>query len=321
MEGNTLTEKAATRDAYGKALVELGRRVEKVVVLDADLSKSTKTVLFAQEFPLRFFNMGISEADMMGTAAGLAASGYIPFVSTFGVFATGRVYDQVRNSIAYTRLNVKIAATHTGLTVGEDGASHQTVEDIALMRVLPNMIVVVPADAGQTYQAVEAVAEHEGPVYLRLGRPKVPQVVPDGTPFQIGKAQILREGKDLLFIATGIMVGAALEAAAVMEKQGINAAVLNVHTIKPLDEKLILQMAAKTGAIVTAEEHSILGGLGGAVAEVISENHPLPVIRVGVNDTFGESGSPDDLLVKYGLTAEKLVEAGQKALGMKKKVV
>jgi transketolase len=317
MEGKTLTEKAATRDAYGKALVELGRRVEKIVVLDADLSKSTKTVLFAQEFPLRFFNMGISEADMMGTAAGLAASGYIPFVSTFGVFATGRAYDQVRNSIAYTRLNVKIAATHTGLTVGEDGASHQTVEDIAMMRVLPNMIVVVPADAGQTYQAVEAVVEYEGPVYLRLGRPKVPQVVPEGTPFEIGKAQILREGKDLLFIATGIMVGAALDAAALMEKQGINATVLNVHTIKPLDDKLILKMAAEAGAIVTAEEHSILGGLGGAVAELISENHPLPVIRVGVNDTFGESGSPDDLLIKYGLTAEKLVEAGQKALGMK----
>ncbi|MDO9534209.1 MAG: transketolase family protein [Bacillota bacterium] len=314
-----MTEKAATRDAYGKALVELGRRIEKVVVLDADLSKSTKTVLFAEEFPLRFFNMGISEADMMGTAAGLAASGYIPFVSTFGVFATGRVYDQVRNSIAYTKLNVKIAATHTGLTVGEDGASHQTVEDIALMRVLPNMIVVVPADAGQTYQAVEAVAEYEGPVYLRLGRPKVPHVVPEGTPFEIGKAQILREGKDLLFIATGIMVGAALDAAALMEKQGVNAAVLNVHTIKPLDEKLILQMAAEAGAIVTAEEHSIMGGLGGAVAEIISENYPVPVIRVGVNDTFGESGSPDDLLIKYGLTAEKLVEAGQKALEMKRR--
>jgi len=313
-----LTEKAATRDAYGKALVELGRRVEKIVVLDADLSKSTKTVLFAQEFPLRFFNMGISEADMMGTAAGLAASGYIPFVSTFGVFATGRVYDQVRNSIAYTRLNVKIAATHTGLTVGEDGASHQTVEDIAMMRVLPNMIVVVPADAGQTYQAVEAVAEYEGPVYLRLGRPKVPHVIPEGTPFEIGKAQVLREGKDLLFIATGIMVGAALDAAALMEKQGVNAAVLNVHTIKPLDNKLILKMAAETGAVVTAEEHSIFGGLGGAVAELISANNPLPVIRVGVNDTFGESGSPDDLLIKYGLTAEKLVEAGQKALGMKR---
>lgn len=313
-----MTEKAATRDAYGKALVELGRRVEKIVVLDADLSKSTKTVLFAQEFPLRFFNMGISEADMMGTAAGLAASGYIPFVSTFGVFATGRVYDQVRNSIAYTRLNVKIAATHTGLTVGEDGASHQTVEDIAMMRVLPNMIVVVPADAGQTYQAVEAVAEYEGPVYLRLGRPKVPHVIPEGTPFEIGKAQVLREGKDLLFIATGIMVGAALDAAALMEKQGVNAAVLNVHTIKPLDNKLILKMAAETGAVVTAEEHSIFGGLGGAVAELISANNPLPVIRVGVNDTFGESGSPDDLLIKYGLTAEKLVEAGQKALGMKR---
>lgn len=308
----------ATREAYGKALVDLGRENSKIVVLDADLSKSTKTVLFAEEFPLRFFDLGVSEADMMGTAAGLAASGFIPFVSTFGVFATGRVYDQVRNSIAYTKLNVKIAATHTGITVGEDGASHQALEDIALMRVLPNMTVVVPADAGQTYQAVEAVAKHEGPVYLRLGRPKVSSVIPEEMPFELGRGQLLEEGEDLVFMAAGITVELALEAARLMEGHGISAAVVNVHTVKPLDQQLLLQMAQKTGAIVTAEEHSIIGGLGGAVAEFISESYPVPVMRVGINDCFGESGSPQELLRKYGLTVEKLVAAGRAALEKKK---
>jgi transketolase len=313
-----LTEKIATRDAYGKALVELGRRMDKIVVLDADLSKSTKTALFAEEFPLRFFNMGISEADMMGTAAGLAASGYIPFVSTFGVFATGRVFDQIRNSIAYTRLNVKIAATHTGITVGEDGASHQALEDIALMRVLPHMTVVVPADGRQTYQAVEAIAGCEGPVYLRLGRPKVPQVIPEGLPFELGRGQLLREGKDFAFLATGITVGLSLEASQLLERQGINAAVVNIHTIKPLDKDLLLHMAAKTGAFVTVEEHSVIGGLGSAIAELISGNYPIPVIRVGINDTFGESGSPEALLIKYGFTVENLIKAGQTAMEKKR---
>ena len=315
-----MTEEIATREAYGKALVELGQRMEKIVVLDADLSNSTRTVLFAEKFPLRFFNMGISEADMMGTAAGLAASGFIPFVSTFGVFATGRAYDQVRNSIAYTKLNVKIVATHTGITVGEDGASHQALEDIALMRVLPNMTVVVPADGRQTYQAVEAIARCSGPVYLRLGRPKVPVVIPEGLPFELGKAQLLKDGKDLAFIATGITVKPALEAAKLLESEKISAAVVNMHTIKPLDKELLLEMAQKTGTLVTVEEHSVIGGLGSAVAELVSENFPVPVIRVGVNDTFGESGTPEALLKKYGLTAENLVSVGKAALQKKKEI-
>lgn len=315
-----MTEEIATREAYGKALVELGQRMEKIVVLDADLSNSTRTVLFAEKFPLRFFNMGISEADMMGTAAGLAASGFIPFVSTFGVFATGRAYDQVRNSIAYTKLNVKIVATHTGITVGEDGASHQALEDIALMRVLPNMTVVVPADGRQTYQAVEAIARCSGPVYLRLGRPKVPVVIPEGLPFELGKAQLLKDGKDLAFIATGITVKPALEAAKLLESEKISAAVVNMHTIKPLDKELLLEMAQKTGTLVTVEEHSVIGGLGSAVAELVSENFPVPVIRVGVNDTFGESGTPEALLKKYGLTAENLILAGKAALQKKKEI-
>jgi transketolase len=257
---------------------------------------------------------------MMGTAAGLAASGFIPFVSTFGVFATGRAYDQVRNSIAYTKLNVKIVATHTGITVGEDGASHQALEDIALMRVLPNMTVVVPADGRQTYQAVEAIARCSGPVYLRLGRPKVPVVIPEGLPFELGKAQLLKDGKDLAFIATGITVKPALEAAKLLESEKISAAVVNMHTIKPLDKELLLEMAQKTGTLVTVEEHSVIGGLGSAVAELVSENFPVPVIRVGINDTFGESGTPEALLKKYGLTAENLILAGKAALQKKKEI-
>lgn len=313
-------EAMATREAYGKALVELGLRMEKVVALDADLSKSTKSALFAEKFPLRFFNMGVSEADMMGTAAGLAASGFIPFASTFGVFATGRAYDQIRNSIAYTRLNVKIAASHTGITVGEDGASHQALEDIALMRALPNMTVIVPADGRQTFQAVEAAAAFDGPVYLRLGRLAVPQVIPEEFSFEMGKAQLLRDGSDMMIVATGIMVKAALDAAVILEKDGASAAVVNVHTIKPLDRDLLVRMAGITGAVVTAEEHSIIGGLGGAVAELLAENCPVPVIRVGIRDTFGESGAPKDLLQKYGLTAESLVLAGKRALELKKSV-
>ncbi len=310
-------EKVATREAYGKALVELGGRMEKIVALDADLSKSTKSVLFAEKFPLRFFNMGVSEADMIGTAAGLAASGFIPFASTFGVFASGRVYDQIRNSIAYTRLNVKIAASHTGITVGEDGASHQALEDIALMRVLPNMTVVAPADGRQTFQAVEAIAAYDGPVYLRLGRLAVPQIIPEKLSFELGKAQLLREGEDLLFVSTGIMTGMALEAAGMLEKQGLHVSVVNVHTIKPLDTELLVSLAGKTGAVVTAEEHSIIGGLGGAVAELLAESCPVSVVRVGIRDTFGESGAPSALLQKYGLTPESLIRAGEKALGLK----
>ncbi len=314
-----MQEQKATREAYGQALLELGRRRNDVVVLDADLSKSTRTSLFAAEFPLRFFNLGIAEADMMGTAAGLAASGYIPFASTFGVFATGRAYDQIRNSIAYPRLNVKIVATHTGVTVGEDGASHQALEDIALMRVLPNMTVVVPADAHQTAQAVAAVAAYDGPVYLRLGRPKVPAVIPPEQPFHLGKGQLLRPGRDLTLVATGIMVGVALETAALLQAEGLEAAVLNIHTIKPLDGELLLEQAARTGAVVTAEEHSIYGGLGGAVAELLGENCPVPVLRVGVRDTFGQSGTPEELMQKYGLTAQDLLASARRAVERKGK--
>ena len=259
-------EQVATRDAYGKTLVELGGKNEKIVVLDADLSKSTKTALFAEKFPSRFFNMGIAEADMMGTAAGFAASGFIPFASTFGVFATGRVYDQIRNSIAYPRLNVKIAASHTGITVGEDGASHQALEDIALMRALPNMTVLVPADGLQTKQAVEAAVMYDGPVYLRLGRLALPLVIPADLPFEMGKGQVLREGDDLLIVTTGLMTNLSLQAAEILQKEGIKAAVVNIHTIKPLDGELLIRMAKKTGAVVTAEEHGVIGGLGGAVA-------------------------------------------------------
>lgn len=312
-----MQEKMATRDAYGQTLLEMGRTRSEVVVLDADLSKSTKTALFAKEFPLRFFNMGISEADMMGTAAGLAASGYIPFASTFGVFATGRVYDQIRGSIAYPRLNVKIGASHAGISVGEDGASHQALEDIALMRVLPNMTVVVPADGYQTAQAVKAICDLEGPVYLRLGRPKVPPVIPPDSPFELGKAQLLQQGDDLTLVATGIMVSIAMEAAALLEQEGLSAAVMNVHTIKPLDRDMLLEQAARTKAVVTAEEHSVIGGLGGAVAELLAESCPVPVLRVGVRDTFGESGKPDELLQKYGLTAQNLAAQARKAVQMK----
>ena len=309
-----MTEKLSTREAYGNALLELGRRDERIVVLDADLSKSTKSELFAQEFPTRFFNLGISEADMIGMAAGLASSGFIPFASTFGVFATGRVYDQIRLSVAYSGLNVKIVASHTGITVGEDGASHQTLEDIGLMRILPEMVVLAPADAVQTQHAVEAIARYNGPVYMRLGRPKFPVVIEQNSSFELGRGQLLKDGTDVTFVAAGLMVSTALEAVAALQEENIDAAVVNMHTIKPLDEELLYKMAWKTGALVTAEEHSIIGGLGGAVAEFAVENFPVPIERVGVRDTFGESGSPDDLLEKYGLTSSHLVSAAKKAV-------
>ena len=313
-----MTEQIATREAYGQTLLELGDMMKKIVVLDADLSKSTRTVLFAERFPARFFNMGIAEADMMGTAAGLAAEGYIPFASTFGVFATGRSYDQIRNTIAYPRLNVKIAASHTGITVGEDGASHQTLEDIAIMRVLPNMTIVAPADGMQTREAVKAIVSFDGPVYLRLGRLAVPRVIPEGTPFKLGKGQVLLEGDDLLIVAVGMMTGLGLTAAKILQEEGIRATVVNMHTIKPLDEELLIRMARKTGAVVTAEEHSIIGGLGSAVSELLAENCPVPVVKVGVRDVFGESGTPAALLQKYGLTQESIAQAGKRALKLKK---
>lgn len=306
-----MPEKIATRDAYGETLIELARERKDIVVLDADLSKSTKTFKFSTLFPDRFFNMGIAEADMVGTAAGLATAGKIPFVSTFAVFATGRVYDQIRNSVAYPCLNVKIVATHGGITVGEDGASHQALEDIALMRALPNMGVIVPADGPETVRAVRAVAEYNGPVYLRLGRPKVPVVTSPHVPFEVGKGTVMRQGEDITIVATGIMVNAALEAADILQSEGIFARVLNIHTIKPLDEALLIKAAMETKAVVTVEEHSVIGGLGSAVAEFLGENKPVLLKRLGIPDCFGESGSPESLLEKYGLTPRDIVDTAR----------
>ncbi len=310
-------ENMATRDAYGKALVLLGAENPDVVVLDADLAKSTKTIDFLKIYPERFFDMGIAEQNLIGTAAGLAAAGKIPFASTFAIFATGRAFEQIRNSVAYTKLNVKIAASHAGLTVGEDGASHQAVLDIAIMRALPNMTVIVPADPVETMTAVFAAAAMKGPVYIRLGRPVVPVLFPDDYEFKVGKAVTLREGKDVAILACGIMTAESLKAAGELEKEGISARVLNMSTIKPLDKEAIIKAARETGALVTAEEHSIIGGLGGAVAEVLAENAPTPLERVGVKDTFGESGKPQELLVKYGLTAKDIKEAVYRVLKRK----
>ena len=307
----------ATRDAYGEALAELGAVNENIVVLEADLSKSTKTSDFKKVYPERHFNMGIAEQNMLGVAAGFAAAGKIPFASSFAVFATGRAYDQIRNSIAYPNLNVKIAATHAGLTVGEDGGSHQMLEDIALMRALPNMTVIVPADGIETKQAVKAAAEYEGPVYIRMGRPKVPVLFDDNYTFEIGKGVVLKEGTDVTLVGTGIMVSKAVEAAELLAAEGISAAVVNISTIKPLDAELIIAQAQKTGAIVTCEEHNIYGGLGSAVAEVLVENCPVPMARVGVADKFGESGLPDELLEKHGLTAANIAAQAKAVIARK----
>ena len=307
----------ATRDAYGEALAELGAVNENIVVLEADLSKSTKTSDFKKVYPERFFNMGIAEQNMIGTAAGFAAAGKTPCASTFAVFAAGRAYDQIRNSVAYPNLNVKIAATHAGLTVGEDGGSHQMLEDIALMRALPNMTVIVPADGVETKQAIKAAAELEGPVYIRLGRPKVPVLFGDDYKFEIGKGVVLKEGTDVTLVGTGIMVSKAVEAAELLAAEGITAAVVNISTIKPLDAELIIAQAQKTGAVVTCEEHTICGGLGSAVAEVLVENCPVPMARVGVADKFGESGLPDELLEKYGLTAANIAAKAKEVIARK----
>ncbi|MCR4398006.1 MAG: transketolase family protein [Firmicutes bacterium] len=307
--------KTATREAYGKALVELGRARPDVVVLDADLSKSTMTARFAREFPDRFYNVGIAEQNLMGTAAGLALGGLTPFASTFAVFAAGRAYDQVRQSIAYPGLNVKICATHAGITVGADGATHQAIEDIALMRVLPNMTVIVPADDVETEQAVKTAASHEGPVYIRLGRHPVPRVTPEGYEFEVGKATVLRQGDDVALVACGIGVSIALSAAEMLAARGIRAAVLNVSTIKPLDARTIVSAAERCGRVVTIEEHSTIGGLGGAVCELLSERRPVAVRRVGVPDVFGQSGPPDELLRFYGLTPENVVSAVEEMEG------
>ena len=310
-------EKQATREAYGQALEELGAVRQDVVVLDADLSKSTKTSMFQSKYPERFFNAGIAEQNLMGLAAGFAAAGKVPFASTFAVFATGRAYDQIRNSICYPRLNVKIAATHAGITVGEDGGSHQALEDINLMRGLPNMTVWVPADGPEAKNAVKAAAEYEGPVYIRLGRSGVPTITDADAPFVIGKGRVMREGSDVTLIGCGMMVAKALEAADALAEEGVSAAVIDMSTIKPIDRELIVEWAKKTGAIVTAEEHNVIGGLGSAVAEVLVEEALVPMERVGIEDVFGESGTGGELVEKYRLTAEHIVEKARRAMARK----
>lgn len=298
----------ATRDAYGETLKELGAIYPDLVVLDADLSASTKTQDFAKVYPDRFFDCGIAEGNMMSVAAGLAAAGKIPFASTFAIFGAGRAYEQIRNSICYPKLNVKIALTHAGLTVGEDGATHQMLEDIALMRVLPNMTVIVPADAEETKAAVKWAASYQGPVYIRMGRAKCDDVTTENTPFIPGKATVLRKGYDITIIACGIMVGKALQAADILKGAGITARVINMSSIKPIDEDVIIKAASDTGVIVTAEEHQVQGGLGSVVAEVVVKHCPVPMAMIGVEDRFGESGKADDLLKAYGLTAAHIAE-------------
>lgn len=313
-----MAEKIATREAYGKTLAQLGMENKNVIVMDADLSKSTKTADFKKVAPERFINMGIAEGNMMAVAAGISTCEKVVFASTFAIFAAGRAFEQIRNSICYPKLNVKICATHAGITVGEDGASHQSVEDISLMRSIPNMTVICPSDAVETDAAIRAVAAMKGPCFVRLGRSAVP-VINDNPEykFEIGKGVTLREGKDATIVATGIMVDAALEAYNLLVEKGIKVRVINIHTIKPIDAEILVNAARQTGLIVTAEEHSVIGGLGSAVCEVVSERHPVPVIRVGIKDTFGESGKPSELLKAYGLTAEDIVKAVEKGMNLK----
>nr|WP_295606023.1 transketolase family protein [uncultured Terrisporobacter sp.] len=309
-----MSNKIATREAYGKALVKLGKINDDVVVLDADLSKSTKTNDFYKAYPDRFFNMGIAEQNLVGAACGFAAAGKIPFASTFAMFATGRAFEIIRNSACYPKLNVKICATHAGITVGEDGGSHQSVEDISLMRSIPNMTVLVPADGVEAEKMIFAAAEYNGPMYVRLGRSAVPTLFDENYNFEIGKGVVLREGNDATIIACGMMVNEALIAADMLKEENINVRVINMSTIKPIDTELIIKAAKETKAIVTAEEHSIIGGLGSAVSEVVSENHPVKVKKVGLNDCFGESGTPGELLEKYGLTAKNIVAKVKEAI-------
>lgn len=309
--------KTATRDAYGKALAELGAINDKILVLDADLSAATKTGVFKAAFPERFINVGIAESNLMCVAGGLSTVGFTVFASSFAMFAAGRAFEQVRNTIGYPGLNVKIGATHAGISVGEDGASHQCCEDIGLMRTIPGMVIINPADDIEARAAVFAAAEYVGPVYMRFGRLAVPRINNEDYKFEIGKAVKLKDGDDLTIIATGLMVSRALEASEILSEAGIKARVLNIHTIKPIDREAVIAAAKETGAIVTAEEHSIIGGLGAAVAEVVSETVPVPVLRVGVNDTFGCSGPGAELLDVFGLNAENIAARAKEALKMK----
>ncbi|MBE6783322.1 MAG: transketolase family protein [Ruminococcaceae bacterium] len=310
--------KKATREAYGASLAELGAVNEKVIVLDADLAEATKTGMFKKAFPERFFDTGIAESNMMGIAGGLATTGYTVFASSFAMFAAGRAFEQVRNTIGYPGLNVKIGATHAGISVGEDGASHQCCEDIALMRTIPGMTIVNPADDVEARAAVFAAAENYGPFYLRFGRLATPRIYDENYKFELGKGVQLKEGTDVTIIATGLMVNEALIAAENLEKEGISAAVVNIHTIKPIDKDIIIKAAKETGCIVTSEEHSVIGGLGSAVSEVVTETCPVPVVKHGVYDEFGQSGPAVELLKVYGLDAEHIAEKAKEAIALKK---
>ncbi len=313
----TFTEKKDTRSGFGDGLLEAGKKNDQVVGLCADLIGSLKMGAFQKEFPDRFFQTGIAEANMMGLAAGMTIGGKIPFTGTFANFSTGRVYDQIRQSIAYSEKNVKICASHAGVTLGEDGATHQILEDIGMMRMLPNMTVINPCDYNQTKAATLAIADHEGPVYLRFGRPKVPVFTTEDQKFEIGKAINMIEGSDVTIFATGHLVWEAVEAEAILREKGISVELINIHTIKPIDEEAILKSVAKTGCVVTAEEHQRNGGLGDAVAQVLAQNNPSPQEYVAVNDKFGESGKPDELMKKYGLDAEHIVTAVEKVIKRK----
>jgi len=306
-----------TRSGFGEGLLELGKRNPKVVALCADLTGSLKMDAFQKEFPERFFQVGIAEANMMGVAAGMTIGGYIPFTGTFANFSTGRVYDQIRQSIAYSGKNVKICASHAGITLGEDGATHQILEDIGLMKMLPGMTVINPCDFNQTKMATIAIADHEGPVYLRFGRPAIPNFTSTSEPFIIGKALMLNEGTDISIFATGHLVWKAIEAGHKLAEQGISAEIINIHTIKPLDKEAILTSVSKTRCVVTAEEHQLNGGLGDSICQLLASTIPLPVEMVGVNDSFGESGTPNELMKKYGLESENIVEAALKVIARK----
>jgi len=299
----------SVRDGFGKALVELGKKNKNILAFSADLAGSVRTNWFAAEFPDRHFEVGIAEQNMAGIASGLAACGKIPFIGSFAVFNPGRNLDQIRSSIAYSNMNVKIIGAHAGITVGQDGATHQALEDISITRALPNMTVLVPCDYDEMFNATIASAEHKGPVYIRSGRPKIPDITKPEDKFEIGKAKLMKQGKDVTIIACGIMVSKALEAAELLEKDKISVRVINMHTIKPIDKDAIIKAAKETKAIITAEEHQVIGGLGSAVAEVVVQNHPVPMEFVGIKDSFGESGSGDELLEKYGLTSKDIVKA------------
>lgn len=317
MEQFIIQNEKDTRSGFGDGLLELGKNNPNVVALCADLTGSLKMDAFEKEFPDRFFQVGIAEANMIGLAAGMTVGGKIPFTGTFANFSTGRVYDQIRQSVAYSEKNVKICASHAGLTLGEDGATHQILEDIGLMKMLPNMVVINPCDYNQTKAATIAIAEHEGPVYLRFGRPKVPNFTPANQKFEIGKALTLHEGVDVTIFATGHLVWQAIEAGKILLQKGINPEIINIHTIKPLDETAVIQSAKKTKCVVTAEEHQIFGGLGESIAGVLTRNFPVPIEFIGVDDSFGESGTPDELMKKYGLDAEHIVSAALKAISRK----